>query len=1246
MKKQIFILLILVSSFAFGQISVTPDGNPKFPNKASETTLVGLDSVLVTKADGILRAISLTDFITLMPTGGTGSLSPSDQTKLDRISITNGIDLDLVASGLATALQPADYQTITDLSLSGNILSITISDGNTVTVDLSAISGGGGSNDGNDFLDSITESNSVYTLNVGVQTAQTLDLTSLHNDARAQTWLTSLYPNLDTDSTDDADTSNFVLRSGVNDVGFFQLLYSNSNTVPFGGYFEISDHETIIGKDAGRFSLGHGFAPGDLDESWNNYLDVGLDFSINVKTTSSQNGSPIVTNTLIKEYNFDGNYTDDEDVPTKSDIDAAITAINSGGTDNQTAAEVTYDNTISGLDATDVQDAIDEAYEAAVKAAEGVEDYRIFQVGANKIARAMQPNLSDFDSTSPIDVWNHMVDERDSVSPSNPSLHIRLMNEENILLDSTWVWNKRTGFDQTRLIIKGTKKNQLNFGAGSGESMFRFSNGASVYLKGFKTYNGVNSGYTILTSSDSLGVGEAGTNRSVYEDLLIFNEGDAIKFVNPFYDRFHGNRVKSRDGTALELRNEKGNSAYGNSSYKDNQFLYGPDADDWGVKITSDNNAQNITLTDFNNNHHLAYAGQAKPSNTIEPSEGGGLYVKRATQLRVGNSHFEYGENAIKTDSVRNIVFYGGNYLLPISGDVNTGVAFEATNQTERVVFNGFIGGTSDIIPFKFANDTPALFPVVTIDAAMNNAILNGNIDLGNRKHRVFIDKSGSDPFISKSKELEPYDNTVSGLVATNIKDALDELAADTGTALLDPITKTAYDASPATYDTGQRFLTIPGTSLPLELLGDYTFDIDDDTWAPNANLTISGGTATIVGSGSIGASAANHILEQTVSFDPNEPLDLEVRGRRTNGTGNITIGQDFNVWRNVAFTNTMTTYNYSILASNVNANTHFTMGADSGSDYDIEYVSVKQTNGTAQQEIKFFLNDGVVTEIYSEPATSGSASTGFHSNLDITGVGQSLSYSNQVTGSGYPINNKVRSGTVQRAIDNLRVGQVNENYAIDVIGDGPIFELIPGTATLIGEGAGTDTHVRLNGWGKMDIIEDTDGIFEVVCSNCDWYTPTSAVNEYDENDAADTNEGDSVGPNWSSSNTDTFVSSTDNVTDGTYALKATNLANNGSLARMRYQDDIPAGNYTLIFGYYQVSGTATTGEIFDGTTVNSHTYTGNYTTGFATQTISFTVLDEGGGVGTFDWRVYGKTFDSTSSGAEWYVDNVSITLD
>jgi len=194
-----------------------------------------------------------------------------------------------------------------------------------------------GSNNSNDFLDSITESNSVFTLGVGLQNSQTLDLTSLHNDARALAWLTNLYPNLDIDSTDDPVANNLIYVNQGNEVGNMSMDYRVSNNPPHGGRVYISDFETTLGSKMGIFNIGQGFYDNNsITESWNNYLRVGSSFRITVNQTSSQSGTPVVTSNILQEFLFDDAYNTDNDVVRKINLDAELSALSGSGDPDQT----------------------------------------------------------------------------------------------------------------------------------------------------------------------------------------------------------------------------------------------------------------------------------------------------------------------------------------------------------------------------------------------------------------------------------------------------------------------------------------------------------------------------------------------------------------------------------------------------------------------------------------------------------------------------------------------------------------------------------------------------------------------------------------------------------------------------------------------------------------------------------------------------------------------------------------------
>lgn len=159
---------------------------------------------------------------------------------------------------------------------------------------------------------------------------------------------------------------------------------------------------------------------------------------------------------------------------------------------------------------------------------------------------------------------------------------------------------------------------------------------------------------------------------------------------------------------------------------------------------------------------------------------------------------------------------------------------------------------------------------------------------------------------------------------------------------------------------------------------------------------------------------------------------------------------------------------------------------------FELDHNGLLSTTATIA-EIDAKGNTAVPTvEWVNANAGGGTVNTGFHSVVDLA-ADASFAYSNQVSGTGYRVFNSVTvAGTRTMTLDNLRTGQVDENYIVDVDGSTSVLEIVPGTATIFGLDQGTNNRVRVNALGTISLVEKTDGNFRVECSNCEWFTFTT----------------------------------------------------------------------------------------------------------------------------------------------------------
>ena len=244
-----------------------------------------------------------------------------------------------------------DDQNISGSGLAGNILTIGIENGTNETVDLSALVG---TDDQNLTGASLSGAN-VLQIDIENGTSTTVDLSSL-----------------DDSGTDDQNISGSGLagniltigiENGTNEtvdlsalVGTDDQIANEVNITDAGGNFVATEVEGALAE----------LAAGSTDDQ--NISGSGL--AGNILTIGIENG----TNETVDLSALVG--TDDQNIESLA-VDAGTNILTVGiedgtsqtvdlshlddaGTDDQTAAEVTYDNTISGLTATNVKAALDE----------------------------------------------------------------------------------------------------------------------------------------------------------------------------------------------------------------------------------------------------------------------------------------------------------------------------------------------------------------------------------------------------------------------------------------------------------------------------------------------------------------------------------------------------------------------------------------------------------------------------------------------------------------------------------------------------------------------------------------------------------------------------------------------------------------------------------------------------------------------------------------------------------------------
>lgn len=415
--------------------SISPTGTDNALVFGRET-VTGSNSF--TTAYTLNRSGTALDNTDLTPKSYVDALLADDQqlsVSNDTLFLEDGGFIDLSAY-----LDNTDGQTVSDFSLFGNILSITLSGGNTRTIDLSSLDSGtddqtietfsitgdilslglegDGEADKTVDLSPYNQDLSGYALDsevvklTGNQTiggTKTFTSDIISNNIRLQGSLSSSltinnsdYKHIRLIKDNDSDTLEIGLSSGDARFKVFQNsgfnFFVDNNSTPS---FKILSDETInipslsgngtgiVAVDnSGNLSYSAGGGTGTDDQTLSEVLAQGAiaDSPITVDSNESYNlGAPSLRWNNVytaKVHAKELWYTPTDDVPS-TPVEGQSYADDSenrpkyydgtsfkafllegdaagGGTDDQTASEVSYDNSTSGLPATDVQGAIDE----------------------------------------------------------------------------------------------------------------------------------------------------------------------------------------------------------------------------------------------------------------------------------------------------------------------------------------------------------------------------------------------------------------------------------------------------------------------------------------------------------------------------------------------------------------------------------------------------------------------------------------------------------------------------------------------------------------------------------------------------------------------------------------------------------------------------------------------------------------------------------------------------------------------
>ncbi|MGB6153517.1 MAG: hypothetical protein WBG48_16170, partial [Pricia sp.] len=330
----------------------------------------------------------------------SGFLDNTDDQNIESLglagnTLTVGIENGMAQTVDLSALVGTDNQNIENLALAGNTLTVGIEDGTSQNVDLSSLVGtddqaislvgniltleNGGTVDLSTYLDntdnqaitdfSLDGTTNIVTLTLEDGGTQTIDLSGFISTDDQAISLTGNTLTLEDGGT--ADLSGYLDNTDNQDLTLTgtDLSIENGNTVDLSGFVS-TDDQNISGS---------GLSGTDLTIGIENGTNETIDLSSLVGTDDQ--AISLVGNILTLEDGGTVNltpYLDDTDNQTVTDFTLGagdilsitlqdgntrtvdLSSLNNIGTDDQTAAEVSYDNTTSSLTATEVQSAINE----------------------------------------------------------------------------------------------------------------------------------------------------------------------------------------------------------------------------------------------------------------------------------------------------------------------------------------------------------------------------------------------------------------------------------------------------------------------------------------------------------------------------------------------------------------------------------------------------------------------------------------------------------------------------------------------------------------------------------------------------------------------------------------------------------------------------------------------------------------------------------------------------------------------
>ncbi|RNC91558.1 MAG: hypothetical protein ED555_00005, partial [Allomuricauda sp.] len=719
---------------------------------------------------------------------------------------------------LTTFLDNTDDQQITDFSLTANILTLTLEDGGTQTVDLS----------GYVSTDDQTAAEVTYDNSTSGLTAT--DVQAAIDEVAAG-------------STDDqtVSTDGTAGNLSIEDGNSITLNVDDADADP------TNEYNTGIGFDGANLTITDGGGNQTIDISGVSTDDQTVSTDGTAGNLSIEDGNSITLNVddadadPTNEYNtgigFDGANLTITDGGGNQTID-----ISGVSTDDQTAAEVTYDNSTSGLTATDVQAAIDEV------AAGSTDDQTVSTDGT-------AGNLS--------------IEDGNSIT----------LNVDDADADPTNEYNTGIGFDGANLTITDGGGNQtIDISGVSTDDQ----TAAEV------SYDNSTSGLTATDVQAAIDEVAAGStdDQTVSTDgtagNLSIEDGNSITLNVDDADADPTNEYNTGigfDGANLTITDGGGNQTIDISGVSTD--------DQTAAEVSVADAGGNFTATDVEGALAELAAGSTDDQTLSTDGTAGNISIEDGNTLAL---------NVNDADADPTNEYNTGSGITAGSLEITDGGGTESVNLISADANNDIVAGTDGALYLNVASVSIAeTNTTLSFDGGTNT--LTYTNELGNNPaiDLSSLDDSGTD---DQTAAEVSYDNSTSGLTATDVQAAIDEVASgstDDQTLSTDgtagnisiedgntlALNVNDADADPTNeYNTGIGF---DGANLTItDGGGNQTIDISgvstDDQTAAEVSVADAGGnfTATDV-EGALAELAAGSTDDQNISGSGLSGTDLTI---------------------------------------------------------------------------------------------------------------------------------------------------------------------------------------------------------------------------------------------------------------------------------------------------------------------------------------------------------------------------------